>query len=982
MFDGIEFYLPQLAHMIIHLEAEWDDAILERFALVIAQQSLHFALQFNWILQGALEDYQPELPSGLPNPSYNPLYYARCIKLLTNLERCVVYGRPRSQQLQRLYEQGKITKQELHIMENADRRFHALQLTSGSLREDGSSAITGRPTIPMSPSEADLADSKKDLLANASTFGGFLFYKRQVRLGALRRKGWKKRYFVIEEQMLNCYRSMEDGIHHRRLVRAMPLDGAIVIDEETSGGDKYPHMFTVANRTYEFKLRAKSAPEKAVWIRRLKEENECSSLFQSGDLNHMKPSIAAAKNIRGSATGSTNSGMAAVAAAAAAQHNEKQQKIQNRVVADLSPAQLARYEFFRNERRFVRRLTDIAEELRFLEKDDRKKIAPTKMKDLHIPNCVYLPLCNSSDTWRRVSKVIPDPTKVFSTKARCPMIMYFLARFGEETGRHRRIPKKTNLDVAEFMHEHFEVVAEPSNGELPPADGKSKLSQISEKSEEAEKGRCRTFSLTVCNIRALRSKLLTVLYSSALLLCLYCAGDASEAQQDEAEKGPLDAAEPVDVTNMLENMDKDSRVWHEAEEEGDDVGHAEESKDVDADDGRPRSARRNRIRASIIQIPRKLANRMDGPGKGRRMSVMDNATDLQTVPILEGQSKDELDDASISSSVLNKNTIVLGDQDVGDIDPDSLDRAKQVVCGGESWAESSARMLMEEVEKGGDHRESKEATQEIISIMSKSNDDLRQEVFVMQMIHFYKSVFASAKLPLWLKTYRILSTSKDAGVLEVIMDATSIDGLKKHPNYPKQGGLRAYFEQTYGPPDSKSFKAAQKNFMQSLAAYSIVSYLLGLKDRHNGNIMIDTKGHLIFIDFGFAMGMNVAHEFTFERAPFKLTEEYVEIMGGPRSKCFQEFKKLFVSGFKEARKNAQLALGLVEIMMFKSNFPCFSGWRYGNGVALRKFQQRLMIWTPDRLVERKALKLVNRARGHCGTYLYDCFQHATNGYAI
>jgi len=109
--------------MIIHLEAEWDDAILERFALVVAQQSLHFALQFNWILQGALEDYQPELPSGLPNPSYNPLFYARCIKLLTNLERCVVYGRPRSQQLQRLYEQGKISKQELHIMESADRRL-------------------------------------------------------------------------------------------------------------------------------------------------------------------------------------------------------------------------------------------------------------------------------------------------------------------------------------------------------------------------------------------------------------------------------------------------------------------------------------------------------------------------------------------------------------------------------------------------------------------------------------------------------------------------------------------------------------------------------------------------------------------------------------------------------------------------------------------------------------------------------------------
>lgn len=493
--------MPQLAHMIIHLEAEWDDAILERFALVIAQQSLHFALQFNWILQGALEDYQPELPSGLPNPSYNPLYYARCIKLSNNLERCVVYGRPRSQQLQRLYEQGKITKQELHIMENADRRFHALQLTSGAMLDENGGVSSGRPALPMSPSTSDISNSKMDLLTDSSTFGGFLLYKRQVRLGALRRKGWKRRYFVIEEQMLNCYRSQDDGIHHRRLIRAMPLDGAIIVDEEVSGADKYPHMFTVANRTYEFKLRAKSAHEKVVWIRRLKEENECSSLFQQS-LNHMRPANPPAKNTRSSATGSTP-GMAAAAAAAAAQQEEKQQKIQSRVVADLSPAQLARYEFFRNERRFIRRLTDIAEELRFLEKDDRKKVAPTKMRELQIPECVYLPLCNSSDIWRRACKAIPDSVKVFSTKARCPMIMYFLARFGEETGRFNRTSKKPILDVAEFMHSHFEVVAEPSNGETPgpsaSGGGQSVLSQISEGGErdgESLKGIRRPFAIS------------------------------------------------------------------------------------------------------------------------------------------------------------------------------------------------------------------------------------------------------------------------------------------------------------------------------------------------------------------------------------------------------------------------------------------------------------------------------------------------------
>lgn len=468
--------------MIIHLEAEWDDAILERFALVIAQQSLHFALQFNWILQGAVEDYQPELASGIPNPSYNPLYYARCIKLLNNLERCVVYGRPRSQQLQLLYEQGNITKEELHIMENADRRFHALQLTSVELN-DGSSGpggSGGRPALPITPSKADLMGSKRDMFTS-STFGGVLWYKRHVRLGALRRKGWKKRFFVIEEQMLNCYRSQEDGIHHRGLIRAMPLDGAIIKDEESGGQDKYPHMFTVTNGEYVFKLRGKSAQEKAVWIRKLKEENECSSLFQSTlgpwqNLNHMK---AARKSL--------TSGSMAKDAAAASEMEKKQQEKQEKVISDLSPAQLARYEFFRNERRFIRRLTDIAEELRFEERDDRKKLAPIKMRELQIPACVYLPLCNSSDTWKRVCKAIPEPTKVFSTKERCPMIMFFLAKFGEEMGRRKQIAsaskkKGSTLDVAEFMHSHFEVVAENFTGSKSDVTGG--LEKINERSEE------------------------------------------------------------------------------------------------------------------------------------------------------------------------------------------------------------------------------------------------------------------------------------------------------------------------------------------------------------------------------------------------------------------------------------------------------------------------------------------------------------------
>ena len=125
--------------------------------------------------------------------------------------------------------------------------------------------------------------------------------------------------------------------------------------------------------------------------------------------------------------------------------------------------------------------------------------------------------------------------------------------------------------------------------------------------------------------------------------------------------------------------------------------------------------------------------------------------------------------------------------------------------------------------------------------------------------------------------------------------------------------------------------------------------------------MIDTQGHVIHIDFGFAFGMAPGHEWSFERAHFKLTKDYIDVMGGTISECFNEFKKLFVDGFKAARSNSLTALGLVEIMMYRSNYLCFSGTRYCGGVSLKRFEKRLMLDVPDAKVGKKALQLINNS---------------------
>ena len=86
-------------------------------------------------------------------------------------------------------------------------------------------------------------------------------------------------------------------------------------------------------------------------------------------------------------------------------------------------------------------------------------------------------------------------------------------------------------------------------------------------------------------------------------------------------------------------------------------------------------------------------------------------------------------------------------------------------------------------------------------------------------------------------------------MVEFIPDTISIDALKK--KFPKKNGkpwtLRNFFDKYF----INNFEEAQKNFVESLAGYSLFNYIFNVKDRHNGNILLDGRGRIIHIDFGF-----------------------------------------------------------------------------------------------------------------------------------
>ncbi|RCK65209.1 Phosphatidylinositol 4-kinase PIK1a [Candida viswanathii] len=247
---------------------------------------------------------------------------------------------------------------------------------------------------------------------------------------------------------------------------------------------------------------------------------------------------------------------------------------------------------------------------------------------------------------------------------------------------------------------------------------------------------------------------------------------------------------------------------------------------------------------------------------------------------------------------------------------------------------------------------------DLCSVIVKNGDDLPQEAFACQLITMISNIWKKHNVKYWTKRMKILITSANAGLVETITNAMSIHSIKKSltelsiANGENSKGriftLQDYFQKLYGAPGSSKYTRAQENFARSLASYSIICYVLQIKDRHNGNIMLDHEGHLIHIDFGFLLS-NSPGSVGFEAAPFKLTTEYVDVLGGLESSAYAIFVQVCKDCFKSLRKEWEQIVSIVELMQKESNLPCFNN---GDNTSVL-LQQRLQLQLSDDAIDSK-----------------------------
>ncbi|XP_015590775.1 phosphatidylinositol 3-kinase catalytic subunit type 3 isoform X3 [Cephus cinctus] len=189
----------------------------------------------------------------------------------------------------------------------------------------------------------------------------------------------------------------------------------------------------------------------------------------------------------------------------------------------------------------------------------------------------------------------------------------------------------------------------------------------------------------------------------------------------------------------------------------------------------------------------------------------------------------------------------------------------------------------------------------------KHGDDLRQDQLILQTIALMDKLLRRENLDLKLTPYRVLATSTRHGFLQFIESITVAEVLAS------EGSILNFFRKHH-PSETAPYGVAPEvmdTYVRSCAGYCIITYVLGVGDRHLDNLLLTTSGKLFHIDFGYILGRDPKPL----PPPMKLSKEMVEAMGGVGSEHYHEFRKQCYTAFLHLRRHANLMLNLFSLMV-------------------------------------------------------------------
>lgn len=258
---------------------------------------------------------------------------------------------------------------------------------------------------------------------------------------------------------------------------------------------------------------------------------------------------------------------------------------------------------------------------------------------------------------------------------------------------------------------------------------------------------------------------------------------------------------------------------------------------------------------------------------------------------------------------------------------------------------------------------SKKKTYGKYALMFKIGDDLRQDQLVIQIITLMDQLLKNENLNLKLTPYKILATSPVAGLIQFVPNETLDSVLSKpYADVSNMGqvvgssatapagtvtgnGILSYLQLHSRKlqdeePEPESVLGKKKNsvpteqqqqaitsdlgvspivmdnYVKSCAGYCVITYILGVGDRHLDNLLLSPNGKFWHADFGYILGR--------DPKPFpplmKLPIQVIDGMGGMDHENFNIFKSYCFITYTTLRRNSNLILNLFQLML-NANIP-------------------------------------------------------------
>lgn len=248
-------------------------------------------------------------------------------------------------------------------------------------------------------------------------------------------------------------------------------------------------------------------------------------------------------------------------------------------------------------------------------------------------------------------------------------------------------------------------------------------------------------------------------------------------------------------------------------------------------------------------------------------------------------------------------------------------------------------------------------------LLYKHDDDLRQELFAIDFINTCDSLLKASGLDLKLLTFRCTPVGAKRGFIEWVPGSVPLSDLckpggssllsdtnkdqlsKQQPNggkgeddfsdgeqrsqlaraglvkyqfprndtKPKTNPIQDFFISVAYDADAPYMirKETLDTYIKSCAGYCVLTYILGVGDRHLDNLLLHPTGHFFHCDFTFLLGRDPK-----KYLPLRITETMIEGMGGTESDGYAMFLSLAGAAFCALRRceNVRVLLSLIRLM--------------------------------------------------------------------